>query len=58
MDCLSFLLDLCSDRKKEEMNRCFASERITSELRILIGSILQKPVPEKGKAWTNPTWKT
>jgi hypothetical protein len=57
MDRLSFLLDLCSDLRKEEMNRCFASERITSEVRILIGSFLQKPVSEKGKAWTNPTWK-
>jgi len=49
MDRLSFLLYLWSDLRQEEMNRCFAIKRITSELRILIGSILQKPVPEKGK---------
>jgi hypothetical protein len=49
MDRLSFVLDLCSDLRKEEINRCFARKRITSELRILIGSILQKPVPEKEK---------
>lgn len=49
MDRLSFLLDLCPELRKGEVNRCFYSERITSEMRILIGSILQKPVPEKGK---------
>ena len=49
MDRLSFLFDLCSDLRKEEMNRCFASNTITSELRILIGSILQKPEQEKVK---------
>jgi hypothetical protein len=49
MDRLSFLLDLGFDLVKGEMNRRFACKRITSELQILIGSILQKPVSEKGK---------
>lgn len=49
MNRISFLLDLCSELREEEMNRCFSSESITGEMRILIGSILQKPVPEKGK---------
>jgi len=49
MDRFSFLLDLGFDFVIEEINRCFACEEITSELRILIGSILQKPVPEWGK---------
>jgi len=49
MDRLSFLLDLCSVIRKVEMNRRFARDRITSELRILIGSILQKPEREKVK---------
>ena len=49
MDRFSFLLDLGFDLVIEEINRCFACETITSELRILIGSILQKPVPGRGK---------
>jgi hypothetical protein len=49
MDRFSFLLDLGSDLVIDEINRCFACEKITSGLRILIGSILQKPAPEKGK---------
>lgn len=48
MDRFSFLVDLGFGLVIDEMYR-FAWEKITSELRILIGSILQKPVPERGK---------
>jgi hypothetical protein len=49
MDNFSFLLDLGFDLVIVEINRCFTWEKITSELRILIGSILQKTEPERGK---------
>jgi len=48
MDRFSFLLDLALDLIIEEINRCFACEKITNEMRILIDSILQKPLPERG----------
>jgi hypothetical protein len=49
MECFLFLLDLGFDLVVDEINRCFACEKITSELRIFIGSILQKQVQERGK---------
>jgi hypothetical protein len=49
MDRLSFLFGLASDLVHDELNRLFACDRIASELGILIGSIPQKLVLEKGK---------